>query len=682
MTHHPLYKFSLLLLFLSLLFSALPQPPVQAADFTPTFQRTDCATFKIEAAQIPPSHDVICGYVTVPERHDAPEGKTIQLAVVVIHKNAPITRAPDPLFIAQGGPGGSTIDTYASIFLYRQPNIMNSDTNSRDIVLFDQRGTLYSQPNLVCDEMLELSISLLDVDLPDEEVLQRSLKALQACRDRLTNAGIDLAAYNSYENAHDINDIRMALGYEKINLYGVSYGTLLAQHTMRLHPDILRSVIIDSVVPTSVNFVTEVPQTQDRSLRTLFATCQASPECAAAYPNLEQTLFDTIEQLNQHPIHIRITDPETNQSYRALLDGDGFFYTLFMALYSSEFIPFIPRMIQDAQRGEYSAIAYLLSVLTFDRSMSYGMYYSVLCAEDADFSPQDANTANVYPYLAKDAEKDLQQIQQVCQLWHGERFDSQADAPIVSDIPTLIINGEFDPITPPAFGEQVAQHLSNSYVYTLPLGSHGSFLSQPCAEDLMIAFLADPNTAPPQVCPANNTPDFLTRSKFLPIPSLSGIVMMKDRQIIASLIIYGLHILLLLTIVIVWPAARLFGKSRFRDTSTATQTIHALAPWLPLAISFWNIVLTGLLLYGIGKLALEENMLLFFGLPTLFTPISIIAITIILMSIAMAWVTFSAWKHSAWSTLRRIYYTLLTLSTFTGIFLLIRWGLLQSLWIP
>jgi pimeloyl-ACP methyl ester carboxylesterase len=675
MNQRLLHKFFTLLLLLSLLLAAIPTP-VQAADFTPTFQTVNCSTFKIEQEQIPPLYDVICGYVTVPERHNAPQGKTIELAVVIIH-NPNTTTAPDPLFLAQGGPGGSTIDTYASMLFYRQPGVMND----RDIVLFDQRGTLYSNPNLVCNEMLDLSIELLNVDLPDEQITQRSITAIQACRDRLISQGIDLAAYNSYENAHDINDIRIALGYEKINLYGVSYGTLLAQHAMRLHPGMLRSVIIDSVVPTSINFITEVPQTQDRSLRALFSACQADRECATSYPNLEQTLFDTIEKLNQHPVHIRLTDPETSQSYPALLNGDSVFYALFMALYSSEFIPYLPRLIQDAQRGEYSLITYLLSILTFDRSISYGMYYSVLCAEDADFSPQDANTAGVYPYLAKDAEKDLEEMQKVCQLWHNERFDAQVDAPIISDIPTLVINGQFDPITPPAFGEQAAQQLSHSYIYTLPLGSHGSFLSQPCADDLMMSFLSNPNSPPTQTCAANPTPDFLTRSDFLPIPILSSFAMLKDRAVIASLIIYAIHLVLLFTFVLVWPAALLLGKRR-PILSPSAQATNALAAWLPLAIGFWNLILIGLLFYGVGKLALEENMLLFFGLPRLFTPLPIIAIIITLLNITMIWITFSAWHNKIWSIARRIYYTLLTFSSLVGIFLFVQWGVLQALWVP
>lgn len=666
---------SSLFLFLSLLAAALPQS-VQAAPPPPTFESTNCIHFNIRPEQVPALVTVICGYVTVPERHDTPQGKTIQIAVVVLsHASA---SAADPLFLAQGGPGGSTIDTYTTILFYKQPDLIRE----RQIILFDQRGTLYSKPNLVCNEMLDLSIELLDVDLPEEEVFQRSMNALQACRDRLNSQGIDLAAYNSYENAHDIDDIRRALGYDKINLYGVSYGTLLAQHTMRLHPEMLRSIILDSTVPTSVNFITEVPQTQDRSLRALFSACQTSPECNAEYPNLEQMLFGTVEQLNQNPIHVRLTDPETGQSYRALVNGDTLFYTLFMALYSSEFIPYLPRIIRDAEQGEYGVLAYLLSVLTFDRSMSYGMYYSVLCAEDADFTPQDTNIAGVYPYLAEDAEKDLEEMQTACQMWHSERFDAQADAPIVSDIPTLLISGNFDPITPPAFGQKAAEQLSQAYHFTLPLGSHGSFGSQPCANELMKVFLNNPYQAPNPACLSTTStiPTFLTRSQFLPIPSIPQFLMLKDRLVIAGLIAYGAHILLLLSIALIWPLAAWLGKRR-PHPAPAVQAANALAPWLPLASALWHLTMAGLLFFGMGSLALREDMLVFFGLPASFSLIPVAALTSTLLSITMLIITIFAWKNSIWSSARRIYYTLLTLNALAGIFLLLRWGILQSLWV-
>ena len=138
------------------------------------------------------------------------------------------------------------------------------------IVLFDQRGALYSEPSLVCEEQWELVERTIEQRLTYEEADRLSLEAVTACRRRLERERIDVSAFNSVENAADVAALARALGYEQINLYGVSYGTLLAQHVMRDHPGILRSVVLDAVVPASVNYLTETPRSQDRVYTELF----------------------------------------------------------------------------------------------------------------------------------------------------------------------------------------------------------------------------------------------------------------------------------------------------------------------------------------------------------------------------------------------------------------------------
>ncbi|MEZ4580793.1 MAG: alpha/beta fold hydrolase [Caldilineaceae bacterium] len=245
--------------------------PVRAQT-PPFFEETDCAMVADLAAWR--DDDLRCGYVVVPERRqdvtDPSAVNTIRLAVVVLPATG-AAPADDPLFVAQGGPGGSTIDVFTDLLLDSPLR------DRRDIVLFDQRGTLYSDPNLICTEVQARRDELFMAS--DEEYPALLAQVTSDCRARLTAAGIDVAAYNSLENAADVDDIRRALGYEDINFYGVSYGTLLGFHLMRMFPDHLRSVILDGVVPPQVNFITESAASEERVFAAFFPRARGRSLC-------------------------------------------------------------------------------------------------------------------------------------------------------------------------------------------------------------------------------------------------------------------------------------------------------------------------------------------------------------------------------------------------------------------
>ncbi|MBE0697670.1 MAG: alpha/beta fold hydrolase, partial [Anaerolineaceae bacterium] len=376
--------YSLILLFALIATSGSWAAPAQAAPsnqsasrFTPSTCMFSLPMGWQEGVQVD------CGYLTVPEQYENPDGPTIRLAVAILRSQDP-NKQPDPLVMLQGGPGGSTIDTYTQI-LPTQKRL----PGNRDVVLFDQRGTLYSQPALTCSEFMDLTIQTLDEDLTIEESNRLSLEALEKCHTRLTGEGVNLSAYDSVENAADVESLRQALGYEKINLYGVSYGTLLALHVMREHPQGLRSVIIDSVVPTQTNFVLGAPKSENRSFEALFAACKNDADCDANYPNLREVFYKLADDLNAKPAEIKLTDMDTGTTYDAIADGDTLISTVFQLMYNTDLIPLLPRVIYDARAGNWGFIERILSVVVFDRTMSYGMYYSVLCAEDADFQASD-----------------------------------------------------------------------------------------------------------------------------------------------------------------------------------------------------------------------------------------------------------------------------------------------------
>ena len=216
-----------------------------------------------------------CGFVTVPRRHADPTGPAIRLATVIIKSDAE-KRAPEPLFIAQGGPGGSSIKSFAQL-LVSSPQLRPA--RNRDLVLWDQRGT-FSRPALLCPEVskaeLEAMTDTKNLSETEKDELQRD--GYRAC-GRLAREVGDLSAFNTVENANDVDAIRQALGYGRIAFYGVSYGTELGQYLMRQHPAILHAVVLDAVVPTQFNLMTQVGSVKQRIAQKYFQGCEREAAC-------------------------------------------------------------------------------------------------------------------------------------------------------------------------------------------------------------------------------------------------------------------------------------------------------------------------------------------------------------------------------------------------------------------
>jgi pimeloyl-ACP methyl ester carboxylesterase len=274
---------------------------------------TETSPLSIYLGDLPPGLDppirfgqTTCGLVNVPSNHASPGGPTISLAVLILPSTG-TNPEPDPLFWAQGGPGGSTVSDLKWL-AHDSPLRVH-----RDMVLFDQRGTGNSVPSLDCPEWETSAVSASENDLTQQEAERIQLEAVSACRRRLQGAGVMLSDFNTRENAADVEG-PPGLGYDKVNLYGVSYGTELALNFMRSFPTSLRSAILDSVVPPQVNVETEAYRSFDHALTELFDACRADSECRQAYPNLEQTYTDLSARLAAGPVALRSVDPVKRRS--------------------------------------------------------------------------------------------------------------------------------------------------------------------------------------------------------------------------------------------------------------------------------------------------------------------------------------------------------------------------------
>ncbi|MCC6617073.1 MAG: alpha/beta fold hydrolase [Anaerolineae bacterium] len=482
----------------------LPRLETGSCEFDPGYGRSYGLTYNDESG-------ITCGYLIAPEDRDQPDGNRVRLHYAIYHALAD-EHKPDPVVFLDGGPGSDTLMQMPWAY-YAIGAPLNAD---RDVIFFDQRGTGYSRPALDCPEYDAMRYDLLGEEISSEESRALIVDTLRSCHDRLESRGVNVANYNSAENAADLDDLRELLGYDQWNLYGISYGTRLALTAMRDQPDGIRSVIIDSVLPLEASLYDDEPANLERALNTLFLGCTLDEECNAHYPRLGTVFYDTVARLNAEPGIVRITHPTTRAEYSVLVDGNQLIGLAFGALYSREWFQLLPEIIYDVRDGNYRLLGSTLqSILEDQEGFSMGMHFAVQCNEETPFvAPENvAASLEASPilggYFANEPNTG-NMIVSVCHSWTTVMPASEENAPVVSDIPTLVISGEYDPITPPSWGKMVADSLPNSFYYEIPGAGHGASVGDPCPESLLNAFLNDPTSEPDSSCIADMpTPDFL-----------------------------------------------------------------------------------------------------------------------------------------------------------------------------
>jgi pimeloyl-ACP methyl ester carboxylesterase len=328
--------------------------------------------------------------------------------------------------------------------------------------------------------------------------------------------GVNLAAYTSASNAADVNDLRLALGYSEWNLSGVSYGTRLALTVLRDFPGGVRRVILDSVYPPQVDLYAEKARDAERAFNLLFDLCAADSECNAAYPELKTFFYDTVAQLDAEPITLTLIDSRTGDRYDVVLNGDCLVNILFAILYATEAIPSLPRTIYELHDGKVNMLQRMVQRGIFG-DYSEGMSLSISCGEEASFSsPQTIATADaaVLPRIAKTFEAQSYSDLALCTFWGAKPAADIENQPVISDIPTLILAGNNDPITPPAWGKLAAETLSRSYFFEFQGVGHGVLYGtiwDGCSQDMLRAFLTDPSLAPDSACLAEKKVTFVTK---------------------------------------------------------------------------------------------------------------------------------------------------------------------------
>lgn len=435
--------------------------------------------------ETPDGYAVRCGWLVVPERHDAPSGdRTLRLHVGVFHKTG-VDAAADPIIYLDGGPGGKALEGAASNFEARFAPL----AAERDVIVFDQRGTGYSEPSLDCPELREVIVDQLDERLDPADAVAPQLDAASRCRDRLVGEGVDLSAYNSVQSAADVAALRRVLGYETWNVLGASYGTRLAQTLLRTHPEGVRAAVLDSAYSVSADLAAASADNTAAAFDHFFAACARDVACSRRHPELRRRFEQLSARLDAEPLILPTPLGD------ALIEGSTLWDLLFLSLYEPYLFRAVPRIVEELEQGYTAGLEALVNVpLALLDGISWGMQTSVWCHEEIPFADRAAAQAGLarHPHLARRLEAQLRSTLEACELWGAGRAEPVENEPVRSDVPTLVLGGAFDPITPEAGGRQVAAELGRArYVGYADLG-HGVATAPGCPAYVTAAFLADP----------------------------------------------------------------------------------------------------------------------------------------------------------------------------------------------
>lgn len=418
--------------------------------------------------------DAYCGSLKVYENRATTQGRQIDLNIVVLPALSNDAK-PDPLFFLAGGPG------QAATKLARQVREMfRGVQRERDVVLVDQRGTGKSNP-LDC-EFTDDEDSLDQAMAADEQLLTR----VKACMQKYD---ADLTQYTTPIAMDDLDDVRAFLGYDRINIYGGSYGTRAGLVYMRQHGDRVRTAILDGVAPTNMRLPLFFPRDSQRAFELLVKDCEADAGCRKTYPNLGPRTRALMARLESDPPTVKVTHPRTGESADIKITARMLSNIIVFTLYIPTASALVPALIDRAEKNDFQGMLALSSIGDGGGAsgMSLGMQLSVLCAEDAPRNTADELAREAAPTLFGKYVMKLQS--DACAFWPRGTVDPSFYEPVKSGIPTLVMSGEIDPVTPPSWGEEVARTLPNSKHIVMPGTGHTAG-GTGCGFRIMAAFIA------------------------------------------------------------------------------------------------------------------------------------------------------------------------------------------------
>ncbi|MBJ7575526.1 alpha/beta hydrolase [Luteimonas sp. MC1828] len=414
-----------------------------------------------------------CTRFEVPEDHDAPDGRRIELAVAWIPAKG--QAEPDPVFMIAGGPGQSALESYPSV----APAFSDVRRN-RHVLLVDARGTGGSHPLRCSDGEGDNAFGPADDMSPD------AMRAFAAqCRDTLAKDS-DLRRYGTMDHVRDLDLVRAAFGAPQANLVGVSYGTRVAQQYAKAFPAQVRTVVIDGVVPNTLALGQEHARNLEDALAAQFARCRADKACLANLgdPTAQLAAVRTALQAG-NLAEVRFRDPVNGAWHTQAPQFGDLAALLRMFSYQPATASTLPLLLHEAANGRYEPLMAQSRLLasSLGDMIAHGMQLSVMCTEDAsDLKSDPRDSTSV---LGNDM---VELMQAQCEAWPVAPRAAGFRAPLDGDVPVLAISGEYDPVTPPRYGEEVVKHLANGRHLVAPGQGH-AVLGVGCMPKLFAQFI-------------------------------------------------------------------------------------------------------------------------------------------------------------------------------------------------
>ena len=440
---------------------ALLTGPVLALDFS------DC---ELKPPQAVSGLQAQCAVFAVPENPAQPEGRQIELRVARVpsRANPPL---PDPVIFLAGGPGQAATESFPQVAAAYRDLL-----GQREVILLDQRGTGGSQP---------LKCAMPDLDdptapPPDREQLQ------QMARDCLAEVNGDVAHYTTRNYLADLEALRLELGVQQWNLVGGSYGTRVALSYIQAFPDSLRTVVLDGGVPQDVALGQDHGRHLDEALQAQFQRCRDDAACHAAFGDPWQTLQELRRRYREAPTTVMVPDPRTRELMETPLSEETLAITARLYAYQPETIALLPLLLHQAREGDTQPLLAQarMIVASLGEMIAHGMQLSVTCSEDTPWLralPDDDSLIG---------SERVSLLQAQCEVWPVPRAPAAFKQPVDADLPVLLLSGEYDPVTPPAYAERALATLGNARHLVAPGQGH-IVQARGCMPRLLSRFIRD-----------------------------------------------------------------------------------------------------------------------------------------------------------------------------------------------
>jgi len=621
------------------------------AGYTPEFEEAPCP-FEVSQDAL---ESIDCGYITVPENWDAADSRQIRIPVAVLRalSGDPF---PDPLIRIEGGPMPTLVNA---------PFFVDSRLRQdRDLVLFDLRGTGFG--DVVCPDVGPAYFRVLAGSLSAEQTQDELRRIGGQCRRWADEQGVDLGMYNSRQMAFDVIAIARSLDYNSWNLLGLSYGTRVALAAMRLQPDGLHTAILGGSVPPDIETIELNPFS--RALGLMEEYCAEDPACAATFPSVITEYNALFERFESDPVPMQVSKSEVFPDGTIHLKGITLQRFVYQFLYDRLTLAATPLLLREIARGNTQPLSTLIEQFVPLADQLTGVNWAAHCYDLGGWAQSYEIPA---PYGPDDDNFRMEVKVRCAGMGLGPAPPAER-LPVESDLPVLILAGEHDPVTPPAYGLAVSNALQNSHYVEFP--GRGHEFPPECTLSMIGAFLAEPLARPDDSCVEDTrTVPFVTDVRITPGMGRLAMSFMHGGSR-GELVILAVPLLFLLS-VLAWPAGALYRRVRRREQPLRT-TFELRARWAAGVVSLIAVAFVVALVWVIMNMIADNPIQMMFGVPSTAAPLFFVPWVLLAGGIVLLMLTGIAWKRKTWSTAKRVHYTLIAVSAVSFSAILINWGLI------